>query len=210
LRRRAESAPPERTAWIALAALALGVLGFAAPGVGARPGDEQDAAAALAATFVLNFVRYTEWPDTSFEDDTSPIAILVLGSPGVASALAALAERAGPIGGRRLVVRAAPQELLETPGWSRLPAEVSRAQVVFVGGGVGPGDTAELLAALAGADVLTVGEVANFAENGGMLGLVARETRFVFHANARAIRASRLRISPRLLKLARVVSDATP
>jgi hypothetical protein len=162
---------------------------------------EGDQAAALKAAFVLNFARYTEWPAESFRDADDPIEIWVLGDEKVADALAALAERAAPVSGRRLSVRSLVVERLDAP--ARLIAELKSVQVLFVGREVAARSASFLLAELNGAPLLTVGDTEGFAAAGGMLGLVPEQKRFVFDANPQAIARSGIELSARVLKLAR-------
>ena len=63
----------------------------------------------------------------------------------------------------------------------------------------------QIIALLQGAAVLTVSDAPRFAERGGMLGLVVREGRLAFDANAEAIRQTRLKVSSKVLRLARIV-----
>ena len=157
--------------------------------------------AALKAAFVLNFARYAEWPQTSFASAEDPIDFLVIGDEGVAEALEALAERAAPVSGRPVRVRSVVAERAEEP--ARLLAELREVEVLFVGRDVSPTALSRLLRELAGAPLLTVGDVDGFAAAGGMLGLVPEQNRYVFDANPRAIAAAGVEVSARVLKLAR-------
>jgi hypothetical protein len=184
------------------------VLSLAGPAGGresdAGGGAPEDSAAALKAAFVLNFARYTEWPAENFRGPDDPIEISVLGDARVAAALAKLAERAAPIAGRSVRVRALVAERLEAP--QRLVADLSHVEVLFVGREAEPSEVSALLSGLAGAPLLTVGDGEEFAAAGGMLGLVPEEQRFVFDANPAAIASSRIEVSARVLKLARALA----
>jgi hypothetical protein len=187
----------------------LAALGFAATAAsGAESTVGEDGVATLKAAFVLNFARYTEWPASSFHDQGA-IEVRVLGDRRAAQALEDLAQRAAPIAGRRLAVRYVEPELDATPGWRRLIADLRSSQVLYIGGSLGAGQVPRLLAELAGTDVLTVGDVDGFAAAGGMLGLVIEQNRIAFDANPSAIAASRLRVSARVLKLARHLAGET-
>jgi hypothetical protein len=169
----------------------------------AEPGDRESAEAALEAAFVLNFARYAEWPGERFDDDDAPIVVWVLGDARVAGALLEIGERAAPIEGRTIAVRTADPSSASPGEWNRLKAEVAAAHVLFVGSGVARDRARSLLAELADDDVLTVGNVPQFAADGGMLALAPERGRIAFDANPDAIRASRLKVSARVLKLAR-------
>jgi hypothetical protein len=58
---------------------------------------------------------------------------------------------------------------------------------------------------LKGAPVLTIGETAGFAKNGGIINLVLEDNKVRFEVNVRAAKDADLNISSRLLALARIV-----
>lgn len=177
-------------------------MAFAPQAAVARPTDE----ASLHAAYLLNFVRYSRWPDPG--PPARPYVIAVLGPLESVAAVRELARRAGKIEGRPIVVRplsfntAAParDEAVRT-----LRREISGAQVVYVAASHRSWNSA-VVAATAGRPVLTVGVGSRFVAAGGMFGLVEDHGRVVFTANSEVIRASPLNISARVLMLAR----ATP
>jgi hypothetical protein len=66
-----------------------------------------------------------------------------------------------------------------------------------------------LLSDLRGSSTLTVGEIKGFADLGGVINLVVEENKLRFEINLRAARQTRLKISSKLLALAKIV-DAAP
>ena len=54
--------------------------------------------------------------------------------------------------------------------------------------------------------MLTVGDGRDFAQRGGMLGIVRADARLAIEANPRAIEANGLLVSAKVLKLARIRS----
>ena len=78
-------------------------------------------------------------------------------------------------------------------------------QVLFIGASEKP-RLAEIMADVKNRPVLTVGEVAGFAESGGMVNLVSGQNRIVLEINREAAGRARLSISSQLLKLARLVT----
>lgn len=193
---------PFPSRWHVIAvALAFGLcLGVPAPVRAAEPSD----AAALKAAFLLNFVRYTEWPPDALPADASaPVEVVVLGSRPVAAALRSIAAQAQAQGLRAVRVRH-----LEPAALARVMARADRADphAIFVAADVdGEAAVRELLARVREQPVLTVGDGEGFAANGGMLGLVEDGRRIAFDANPAAIRNGGLNVSARVLKLARVL-----
>jgi hypothetical protein len=159
----------------------------------------------VKAAYVVNFIRYTEWPESRFAGPGSPFEVVVLDSQPVAEALAAIAERLEPIAGRRLSVVSRRLPAAGTSRRARLVAELARdAHLVYVGDGVA-GGVEDLIEALEAKGVLTVGDLPGFAEAGGMIGLRLDDNRVVFDANPVVIRRSRVRVSARVLQLATIV-----
>ena len=62
-----------------------------------------------------------------------------------------------------------------------------------------------VLTKLARLPILTVGDIADFAQEGGMIGLVEAEQRIRFNINLAAARQANLKLSSQLLKLATIV-----
>ena len=101
--------PSLRTSASGLRALAFGLALLAtAFAVGRSPLGAQSVDAErltqVRAAFLLNFVRYTEWPAASFPSGDSPYFVVVLDDDGVAEALEQLARR----GITRLLVEGGP------------------------------------------------------------------------------------------------------
>jgi hypothetical protein len=63
-----------------------------------------------------------------------------------------------------------------------------------------------MLRRLSDAPVLTVGESETFVRRGGMLSFMMHEGRVIFCADPKAIAASGLQLSSRVLKLARIIT----
>lgn len=162
-------------------------------------------AAEVKAAYLLNFLRYTDWPPASFADDASPLRVAILDDDQVADALEAIVQRSASVRGRGVEVqRFTAAGLVGKPA---AMAELREAHLVFFGRRVRD-RAARLLAELEGSDVLTVGDLPRFAETGGMIGLRRDGQRIVFDANPAAIRPTKLIVSARVLKLARLVGSA--
>lgn len=145
----------------------------------------------LQAAFLLNFVRFTEWPNAAVD---APLTLCVAGDSGVADALekAVVGERAG---GHALRV--------QRPG--NRP-EVT-CQLLFVDDAA-VDERAELLRRVREHPVLTVSDRRGFARDTGIIELYTEDGRMRFAINVDAAQRARLRLSSRLLGLAKVVHDA--
>jgi hypothetical protein len=183
-----------------LLALAIGS-GTAADAQGVDP----ERVAEVKAGFLVNFIRYTNWPATSFSGPDSPVRVAVIGGELVAENLERISERAGPIAGGRGIAVTAMDSLEEMSGAERdtIGETLRESHLVYVA--EESARAADLVKSLAGHDVLTVGDGTGFAPAGGMIGLWRDGERIVFDANPEAIRRSRLAVSARVLKLAHIV-----
>jgi hypothetical protein len=194
------------SAWVRalVAALALAQGLHAAP---ARAQDEPQSELQVEAAFLVNFLRYTQWPPDRFGNPADPLVITVVGDEQAATTLRRLTEVVVPIDGRRIEV-----QRLEFPQGAdatvrtAISERLRHSHLVFVHDSDEPLE--HILDDLSGQPVLTVGDGRDFARQGGMLGLQRRGGRIVFEANPEAIRNARLVLSAKVLKLARLVKGA--
>src|SRR5437870_5810354 len=63
-----------------------------------------DKAASIKAAYLLNFVKYTQWPAESFQTTDSSIVISVVGHCGVAEILKETAPQSDTVTGRRIEI----------------------------------------------------------------------------------------------------------
>lgn len=147
----------------------------------------------VKAAFVLNFVRYVEWPATH---RTPPLRLCTLETNPFGARLQALVgdeQWEGAAIAVRVVIdmrRGGECHLLYVP-----EAVTER----FSSG----------ISALSGLPVLTVGEHERFLEQGGMIRLFVEDNKIRFSINQKAAEAVGLLISSRLLRLARTVIGAS-
>ena len=153
-----------------------------------RPTEDQ-----VKAAFLLNFARFVEWPAGAFSPG-EPLAICVVGPDPFHGELEAL-TRGERIGGREIAIRR--------------PAGVTGlgdCHVLFVTRSE-RWRAGRMLASVSGAPVLTVSDLDEFTRLGGMIQLANEQQRIVFAINPGAAERAGLRISSRLLSLARIVSE---
>jgi hypothetical protein len=166
---------------------------------------DSEKVAKIKSAFVLNFVRFSEWPPAAFEQDDSPIRVAVVAAPGVETYLPRLVEGA-TIGKRRVVVEAVPLPGSGEEAERRFVQRLRGCHVVYLGTRARD-QQRRVLESLSADDALLVGDTPGFASAGGMLGLVLEEDRVVFEANRDAIDRSRVTVSSKVLKLARIVKE---
>ena len=170
---------------IRLASMAAALLAAAGPRLAAQAVPLPD----LKAAFVANFAKFTEWPagpaDRSF-------TFCVTGDAAVATALKDLVEKHN-----FAVVNLSPLASDDA---------LRNCQVLYLGG-VDEKRMAQMLAAVGGAPVFTVGDAEHFAERGGVAQLILEKDRMRFAINTDAVQRAHLQLSAKLLTLAVIVKD---
>ena len=144
----------------------------------------------VKAAFLLNFTKFVEWPATAFENSDSPISICILGDDPFGSTLDKIVE-GETVEGRKVTI----QRIKRAPPPKSCP-------VVFVSK---PGkDIAAVLSGL-GPGVLTVGEGDTFLHASGMIAFVIENRRVRFDINQTSAENAGLKLSSKLLTVARTV-----
>lgn len=168
-----------------LAALLLGAVAFSS--TLAAPPNEY----ALKSVFLYNFCRFIEWPDAAFAGPNDPIVIGVLGEDPFGPLLEE-AVQGESFRGRSIAIER-----------YRNVREVGRCHLLFVAASE-TGRLNEILSTVAGRSIVTVGETEAFIERGGMIALAADRNRVRLLVNPDALRAARLGVSSKLLRVAEI------
>lgn len=167
-------------------------------------------AAKVKAAYLLNFIKYTQWPQDAFATPESPIVISVVGRCDVADELGETVAQSEEIAGRRIKVDVPPLPpppiVPQEPAATSFYETLKSSHLVYLCG-VDPEAGEEILRGLGTNAQLTVGDAPTFAARGGMLGFVLRDNRILFEANLEAIRSSRIELSAKVLQLARIVGE---
>jgi hypothetical protein len=150
----------------------------------------------VKAAFLYNFVRFIEWPRGAVEHE-DPLIIAVLFDDDFVDDVHRTVD-GKTVAGRHIEVRS----------FANL-AGIEACDVVFVGE-AGASEIDSILALLVGQPVLTVSEVNDFAERGGVIGLYRTENKLRFRINVAAARNAGLEISSKLLGLSDVVHGPVP
>jgi hypothetical protein len=148
----------------------------------------------VKAAFLLNFARLVQWPSSAFHDAEEPILLGVLGRDPFDGALQSLVEgrKAGP---RTIHVKHIANV-----------RDITTCHMVFVSAPEATPVT-EILAAARGASVLLVGDAHDFARRGGAINFYSEEGKVRFAINRQAAEGAGLKISSRMLSLAKLVPE---
>ena len=146
----------------------------------------------VKAAFLFNFAKFVEWPADAFASADAPLQICVLGQDPFGHDFEQAIEEKTVIGHRLEIIHP-----------SGLP-QAKACQIIFVAASEGP-HLREILRALRGASVLTVGDSAGFARMGGIINFVLDDSRVRFEINLQAADRAHVKLSARLLMVARLI-----
>jgi YfiR/HmsC-like len=150
----------------------------------------------VKAAFLFRFAQFVEWPTDTFKSASEPFTYCTIGDDPFRGAL----ERT--LNGKTIGQRPLRVQHLNGAG------KIGECQVLFVGG---PGESKhveEMLASTGNLPILTVGEADRFAENGGAIGFCTEDNKIRFEVNLDAAGKAGLKISAKLLALAKTVLGA--
>jgi len=185
--------PRSRSVGRALGACALAAVVSILPVDQSRAQSEDQASEyRVKAAFLYKFGSYVEWPDGAFAREDSPVAIGVIGADALAEELAQIVAgrsvNGRPVSVRRLRAGDPPVGL----------------QVLFIGREHG-GRLAEILASVKGRPLLTVTESDQALDLGSVINFVVVDDKVRFDVALVPAELGNLRISARLLAVARKV-----
>jgi YfiR/HmsC-like len=145
----------------------------------------------VKAAFLFNFAKFVEWPADAFAADV-PLQICVLGQDPFGRDFEQVIEDK-TVNGHRLEV-AHPEGV----------PQARACQILFIASSE-KSRLREILTGLKGASVLTVGDTPGFAQLGGIINFVLDDNRVRFEINQKAAELMRLKLSARLLTVAKLV-----
>jgi hypothetical protein len=151
----------------------------------------------LKAAFLLNFAKFVDWPPGSFASPESPFLVCVIGGDPFGHALEEyLLGR--KIGGRSVQIARFPN--------LKYAAQSRSCQIVFLSASVRR-HFREVMENFRGTSVLLVGDTPGFATSGATIEFTLEENHVRFLINPDAAGRAGLRVSSKLLSLAKIVHD---
>jgi len=143
---------------------------------------------------LYNFTKFVEWPPESFRNPDAPLAICIVGhdpfSPDLEGDLRSRTAAGHPVDVRTL----------------RPTDTLSVCHIVFIPV-TEKGQADKIVKGLEGSSTLTVGESEGFALQGGIINLTVEENTLHFEVNQVAAERARLKISSKLLRMAKIVKE---
>lgn len=177
--------------------------GIAIVALGLRPATAAPPAASeyeVKAAFLYNFIKFVEWPAKAFPSQNSPIIIGVLADDdpfaGSKGNLLDQTVEGKLINDRKIVVQ-----------HSNRLGNLKNCQLLFISKSE-RNHLKEIFAGINGMNILTVGETDNFCQSGGMINFIMQEGKVRFEINVQAAEKADLKISSKLLSVAKIVSPS--
>jgi hypothetical protein len=166
------------------------LLGFSGvPRAGAQSADDEYR---VKAAFLFHFAQLVEWPSDISGDDDHSLRLCTLGEDPFHGELESMVE-GKLVGTRTMRVK----HLKETE-------DPKSCQILFIGSGETK-RVPSLFAQLGTSSVLTVGETSTFLQQGGIIRFCLENNKVRFEINLDASQRAGIKISSRLLLLAKTV-----
>jgi hypothetical protein len=169
-----------------------GFFAWLLPGIAAANSESQ-----VKAAFLFNFARYVEWPEAAFDGETAAIRLCLLSEAGFEQVLSETVS--GRSVGRRPVS-------VETIGGLEA---ANGCHLLFIDASV-PAPASAVAGRLGELAVFTISDQEGFAAAGGIANFIFVDQKVRFEINPSAARRAGLKISSSLLRLAKLVGNASP
>lgn len=146
----------------------------------------------MKAAFLYNFARFVEWPSETLKGENPILVVGIMGSDPFGTAVdESISSKS--LNGRQFMIKRLKwgQNLRDCHILVICASERKRLS--------------QILESLKGAGVLTVSELSDFCQQGGGIGLILEEKKVRFLINMDAAEQARLKISSKLLTLAKAV-----
>ena len=148
----------------------------------------------LKAAILFNLSKFVEWPPSAYTDSQAPTVLCILGQDPFGDSLKTLGQKQDA-NRRSVSIR-----------WLKNENGIRDCHVLYISTSERK-IVAQVLSRLKGLNVLTVGEMSQFAVQGGIIQFTLEDKQVRFEINLDAASRMTLKISSRLLVLARIVKD---
>ena len=183
----------QRALWVCLCLLlALGIA--VSNGVAARAESSAATMPQVEAAFLFNFAKFITWPNEAFQYSGDSLIIGVLGEDPFGAILEDTIRDKTVMGKKLAVKRFASIQ------------DAAHCHILFLGTSE-ESRLSQMMTALEKTNILTVSDMEQFAEHGGMVAFTVEDQKVRFNVNVGAVERAGLKMGSQLLKLARIVSD---
>lgn len=145
----------------------------------------------VKAAYLYNFAKFVTWPEDTFKDPSLPLGICIFGDDPFGDAIDVIKDK--NVKGKKL-------EIKQSSGKS----ELMGCHILFIS----PSENKNLsgiLKNIKNKHMLTVSDMNKFAHRGGMINLKQVKDKIRLEINHEAAKQSGLKVSSKLLKIAKVI-----
>ena len=185
---------PAITIWPSLAFALLLCFGLDALSSDLQAQTQTTTGYQVKAAFLYNFARFVQWPDEAFPKHNEPFIIGIIGDDPFGPVLTQTI-RDKNIDGRKLIVK----HFFST-------RDLGFCHILFVSSSEKK-QFQSLFSRVRSSSTLTVGDFDDFSKSGGMINFTIVKNKVRFEINPQAAEKVGLKISSKLLKLARIVKS---
>lgn len=148
----------------------------------------------VKAAYIYNFTKFVTWNSSDFTPKSGVFTIAVTANDPISDILENFSRKQSNGGG--FVVRR----------FKRKIAELNNCHMIFFSK-TDAQQIPSLLKQLSGQQVLTISDAPGFAKHGGIIGFVVENSRVKIEINLSAANRAGLKISAKLLEIARIVNE---
>jgi len=152
----------------------------------------------VRAAFLFNFLKFVEWPATTFAEDGSPFRICMFGDIGSKKIFNKLSQQEAKSRGIEIDYSGVDNSSIPSP------ESLTACHIVYLGF-MQTEVAQQVLEATRNQPILTVSIIDSFIENGGMITLVTQGKKNVLQINLTAAQSADLKISANMLDVAQIV-----
>jgi len=148
----------------------------------------------IKAAFIYNFLKFIEWPNGAFASRSDTVNICILGDDPFGTALNSIGEET--VKDKKIIIKHYNKFI-----------DLKKCHILFICSSEIKQLT-EILGTLKGMNILTVSDTKGFAQQGVVINFYIEEDKVRFEINQDAANRSGLKISSKLLSLAKIVRGA--
>ncbi len=158
-------------------------------GVAKAPGEYE-----IKAVYIYNFAKFVEWPARAFEDAGSPFVIGIIGDDPFGKIMEDTFDDK-TVNGRKFTIKR----------YKRV-RDIKACHIIFVSLSE-ERNIQSIIEAIRNEPTLSVGDSERFIDKGGIISFIVEDKKVRFNVNVCAARQAGLKISSKLLKLAKEVKE---
>jgi hypothetical protein len=173
-----------------------------------KPAGIQASENDIKAAFLYNFVKFTDWPKGKVAE-ANTITIGLLGEHPFKDAFGPVKDK--PVGDKRLIIKdlgrfrqSLPQNDADNLEFANYIEQLRKCHLLFISDSERDNFKA-IIDTVKGYNVLTVGETEDFLDAGGIVTFIPGTKKLVFDVNQKVCEQEGLKISSKVLRLARKV-----